>query len=297
MNGIGELRLAQENGSLPTTLAAGRAAGESGVSILSLRFQGGAHFSATPQQHLIWFHMSPRARFECRISERVLHHAPPTGSLAICPVGSDCAADAKESVDALVVAIHPNRFALAAAEESALEAQLIERLSGFDQSLLDHARTLESESAANYPNGPLFWNEVASVFIDGVIRHHTSERKSRARGTLGQDVLARLRDYIIAHLDEPIEVVALANIAGRSSFHFSRVFARSVGMTPHRYVVHLRLERAIELVRDGRAGLAEIAASTGFADQSHLWRWVRRVYGVSLTQLIAAPGRRPQQPL
>jgi AraC family transcriptional regulator len=51
--------------------------------------------------------------------------------------------------------------------------------------------------------------------------------------------------------------------------------------------VHLRLQRAIELVRDGRCGLAEIAARTGFADQSHLSRWARRVHGASLTQLVA----------
>ena len=85
----------------------------------------------------------------------------------------------------------------------------------------------------------------------------------------------------MAHLDEPIEVAALAGLAGRSPFHFTRVFSQSVGMSPHRYVVHLRLERAIELMRDGQSGLAEIAASTGFADQSHLSRWVRRVHGVS----------------
>jgi AraC family transcriptional regulator len=47
------------------------------------------------------------------------------------------------------------------------------------------------------------------------------------------------------------------------------------------------LQRAIELARERRSGLAEIAAHTGFADQSHLSRWVRRVYGVSLTRLIA----------
>jgi len=88
-------------------------------------------------------------------------------------------------------------------------------------------------------------------------------------------------------LDEPIEVAPLASIAGRSPFHFTRVFARSVGMTPHRYVVHLRLERAVELVRDGRFGLAEIAVRTGFADQSHLSRWVRRVHGVSPSELVA----------
>jgi AraC family transcriptional regulator len=120
-----------------------------------------------------------------------------------------------------------------------------------------------------------------------LVARHTSGFGCRVRGMLGKDVLVRLRDYVDAHLDEPIEVAALARIAGRSPFHFSRVFARSVGITPHRWVVHLRLRRAIELVREGRSGLAEIAARTGFADQSHLSRWVRRVNGVSLTQLVA----------
>jgi AraC family transcriptional regulator len=113
----------------------------------------------------------------------------------------------------------------------------------------------------------------------------------RARGRLDKIVLDRLRDYVFAHLDQHIEVTTLAKLAGRSPFHFSRVFGRSVGMSPHRYVVHLRLQRAIELVRDGRSGLAEIAVRTGFADQSHLSRWVRRVHGVSLTQL--SPHRNP----
>jgi AraC family transcriptional regulator len=103
---------------------------------------------------------------------------------------------------------------------------------------------------------------------------------------LGRVVLERLKEYVLAHLNEPIAVEALAAIAGRSPFHFTRVFTRSVGVTPHRYVVHLRLQRAIELVRSGQSGFADIAARTGFADQSHLSRWVRRVHGVSLTQLV-----------
>jgi AraC family transcriptional regulator len=160
-------------------------------------------------------------------------------------------------------------------------------LSGYDQALLDLARTLALESANGYPNGPLFWNEAASGFIDGLVARHTFKLERRARGTLGKDVLGRLRDYVVAHIDEPIEVSTLAKIAGRSPFHFTRVFTRSVGVSPHRYIVHLRLQRAIELVRDGRSGLAEIAARTGFADQSHLSRWVRRVQGASLTQLVA----------
>jgi AraC family transcriptional regulator len=293
MIGTGTLYLAQEDGGLPTTLAGGSAPGESGVSVFSLRFRGGLHFSATPQQHLIWF-ASP-VRIGCRIAGRTLRHDAPAGSLAICPAGTDCGADAEESVDALVVAVDPRQLALTAAEDSALEAQLNERLSGYDEALLDLARTLALESARDYPNGPLYWNEVSIGFIENLVARHTSEPESRTRGTLGKAVLERLRDYVDAHLGEPIEVAALAEIARRSPFHFSRVFTRSVGITPHRWVVHLRLQRAIELVRERRSGLAEIAARTGFADQSHLSRWVRRVHGVSLTQLVARQQPKPQE--
>ena len=91
----------------------------------------------------------------------------------------------------------------------------------------------------------------------------------------------------MVRLDEPIDVATLAHMTKRSQFHFSRVFRRSVGVSPYRYIVYLRLRRAVELIREDRLGLAEIAASTGFADQSHLSRWVRRVHGVSPTQLVS----------
>src|SRR5262245_2614525 len=107
----------------------------------------------------------------------------------------------------------------------------------------------------------------------------------RVPGCLSKDELTRLRDHIMAHLDEPIAVAMLAGIAGRSEFHFSRAFTRSVGVSPHRYLVHLRLQRALEMVREGCAGFAQIAACTGFADQSHLSRWVRRIHGLTLTQI------------
>ena len=74
----------------------------------------------------------------------------------------------------------PGRLALAAAESSALEAQLNERLSGYDQGLLDLGRTLASECAKDYPNGPLCWTEIASGFIGGLIARHTSGLESRA---------------------------------------------------------------------------------------------------------------------
>jgi AraC family transcriptional regulator len=284
---IPELRFAQADGSLPTAIAAGSAPGESGVLVFATQFRGGGHVSATPRLHHICFHVIPSTYIECRIADQMLSHKPSRGCFAICPSGADYAADGEGNVESIIVAIDPGRFALAAAEGSALEAELIERLSAYDQALFDLARSLAAECAGGYPNGPLFWNDMASTFIEGLLVRHTSKFKGPLRGRLDQQVLARLRDYIVAHLDEQIEAGALAKIAGRSPFHFTRVFARSVGTTPYRYVVHLRLQRALELMRDGRHGLADIAAATGFADQSHLSRWVRRVHGVPPTELAA----------
>src|SRR5271170_7574349 len=206
--GIVDHYLAQQDGAFPTILAGGAARGESGVSVLSLRFLSGMHFRATTQQHLVWF-QSPM-HIECRMADRTLQHQAPAGSLAICPAGIDCAADAEESVDAIIVAIDPGQLALAAAEDSGPDAQLIERLCGYDEALLDLARILVSESADDYREGPLFWSEVASNFIDGLIARHTSLSATRARGTLGNDILKRLNDYVFAHLDEQIDVSTLA---------------------------------------------------------------------------------------
>ncbi len=264
-------------------MAAGSARGESGVSISRMRFQGGAHFSATAQQHLVWF-VSP-ATLECRIGSSSLRHVTVPGSIAVVPAELDSGADAKGSIETLLVTIDPAKLALAAAEDQAFEARPMERLSGNDEELFELARTMAAESAGGYPNGALFWNETSARFIDGLLLRHSSSPPPRTRGALHRDVMKRMRDYVADHLDQPISVDILAQMAGRSRFHFSRIFARSVGVSPYRYIVHLRLKRAMEHLRDREMSLAEIAACTGFADQSHLSRWVRRVYGVSPSQV------------
>ena len=134
-------------------------------------------------------------------------------------------------------------------------------------------RRCEEPSPATKPKCPLV--------------RHASKFERPLRGRLDKQVLGRIRDYVIVHMDQCIEAGALAKIADCSPSYFTRVFARSVGTTPYRYVVHLRLQRALDLMRGGRHSLAEVAAATGFADQSHLSRWVRRVHGVSPTELMA----------
>ena len=192
---MGSAHLAQQDGNVPSTLAAGSAPGESGVSVLGLlRFDGGMHVLAQPRCHCVCFQLSP-GRSEKRIAGRVLCIERRVGSLTINPAGFDFAADADEGTDILVVAVDPGRVALAAAEGASPDARLIERMAEDDPALFALGRTLAFESRYNYPNGALGWNEVASSFIDGLVARHTTARPPASRGTLGKDQFRRLRDY------------------------------------------------------------------------------------------------------
>jgi len=91
------------------------------------------------------------------------------------------------------------------------------------------------------------------------------------------------RDFIEAHLEDSISLASLAAEAGLSLFHFCRVFEAAHGMPPAAYVRNQRVHRAKQLIKTG-ATLADAAAYTGFADQSHMTRQFRAVLGVTPAQ-------------
>jgi AraC family transcriptional regulator len=66
-----------------------------------------------------------------------------------------------------------------------------------------------------------------------------------------------------------------------SPHHFARSFKATTGLTPHRYMIHRRVEWAKSLISDTDLTVAEVAAAVGFSNPSHLAHHVRRLLGVS----------------
>jgi AraC-like DNA-binding protein len=93
--------------------------------------------------------------------------------------------------------------------------------------------------------------------------------------------LRRAVDFIESHIDQPIHLEQLAAAVALSPFHFHREFKRSTGMTPHQYIVQVRMERAKTLLSDSDLPLAEVAAQVGFADQSHFSSTFRRTTSIT----------------
>lgn len=76
-------------------------------------------------------------------------------------------------------------------------------------------------------------------------------------------------------------VAELAGRCGLSRSHFSRAFKASMGLPPHHWLMRHRVERASELLERSDESIAVIAASCGFADQSHLTRVFHAIAGAS----------------
>lgn len=92
--------------------------------------------------------------------------------------------------------------------------------------------------------------------------------------------VAHARDLLSADLAADLSLTDLAESASLSRYHLVRLFRRHVGLPPHAYRTQLRVHRARALLAQGM-GIAEAAQAVGFADQSHLNRHFKRVYGVA----------------
>ena len=92
--------------------------------------------------------------------------------------------------------------------------------------------------------------------------------------------VARVRAAIEERFAETLRLTDLATIARLSLHHLIRVFRAEIGLTPHAYLIDVRVRRARSLLKRGTLP-ADAALLVGFADQAHLTRAFKARLGVS----------------
>jgi AraC-like DNA-binding protein len=113
---------------------------------------------------------------------------------------------------------------------------------------------------------------------------HTSGWPSPAHrdlGTLPLSKLRRVTDYIREHLDQELTLARLGTVVCMSPYHFARLFQRSTGLPPHRFVVRARIGHASTLLAAPELSIGRIAQAVGFRTASHFSTVFRRIVGVT----------------
>ncbi|MDI3404951.1 helix-turn-helix domain-containing protein [Streptomyces cavernicola] len=141
---------------------------------------------------------------------------------------------------------------------------------------------LVDEYGSPGPADTLYAQSLVQAAAAVVLRLAGQGRAPGARaGGLSPRRLAEVVDFVHANLAGKVTLAELAAVAGVSESHFTRAFRESTGESPHRYVTLRRLDHARrQLTRTDRP-IADIATESGFADQSHLTRTMRRYEGAT----------------
>jgi AraC family transcriptional regulator len=172
---------------------------------------------------------------------------------------------------------------LAPEDHCIAEQPLVQRSAIDDQAVQGMLRIMETEVSTGCPAGRLFGESISLALATHLARRHArgAVKPCSVSGGLSHAQCERVHDYVLDHLDGDTSLAELATVTGLSPRHFAVAFRRTVGMTPHQYVLRTRIQEAKNLLATHRLAIAEIAVSLGFASQSHFTEVFRRVVGTT----------------
>jgi AraC family transcriptional regulator len=180
---------------------------------------------------------------------------------------------------------------------TALAIQVL-RSEGLDASLdfgVLHAEVIEDDFLRSALRQLTLWSDpaydtetlardsllTALLFRLQELAHKTPPAPAQRTSTLALWQVQRVEDYLAAHLGGEIALADLAALVGLSPHHFCRVFARTFGRSPIRYLIERRIERACMLLDTSALPVADVAAQVGYDDPGYFARLFRKHKGVA----------------
>jgi transcriptional regulator GlxA family with amidase domain len=142
-------------------------------------------------------------------------------------------------------------------------------------------------------HGPDLARSVANQFHHERIRDGHDDQRGSLLVTLAHLPL-KLRTAIEAmqaRVENPVSLPAIARTVSLSARQLERLFLQHTRMTPLRYYMQIRIERAHELLLYSDKPIIEVAVLSGFASTSHFASWFKRVLGMRPSEIRG--GRRP----
>ena len=122
---------------------------------------------------------------------------------------------------------------------------------------------------------------------------HQPEMFCTRQRRMGRDRMERVAEILRSRLQEPPTLEELGREVGCSPFYLSRTFSQHAGQTIPQFIRQLRMERAAELLREGRKNVTEVAFEVGYSSLGHFSKSFCEVIGVcpSLYPAAAALAR------
>jgi AraC family transcriptional regulator len=237
----------------------------------------------------IIMHLSAPVTGTCRCEGPTLHRIMGPGDIDIIPLGFAPAwrDDAQGTV--LNIKLSPSfvRSTVQAMQYTSPGGPHLQPQLHLKDPILEHLGwALVAQLETGDQPDRLFAESVGSAIATHLLTRFSTLRPPTYTHGLTRRQLQSVIDYINENLTENLSLGELALIAARSVPHFKALFRQSMGVPVHQYVIRQRVNRAVNLLARGDLRLCEVAQQAGFADQSHMTRWMRRMIGVTPAVLL-----------
>jgi AraC-like DNA-binding protein len=181
--------------------------------------------------------------------------------------------------------VDPQLLAGAARELGHAQAQHLPQILSYDPVLYPALDGLCS--AIETQAEPLELQTRFAATLHAFLRHAEGNVPASAYSQHRTQAVERAKTHLRERYSEAVSLEALATVSGLSRFRLVHAFSRDVGIAPHAYQIHVRVEHARTLLRRGVPPV-EVAASVGFADQSHFTRHFKRILRITPSEYARA---------
>jgi AraC family transcriptional regulator len=208
----------------------------------------------------------------------------PPGAFFVHPAGKDLTVELGGPLD--TVHVYLSDGALQEAHGGERPVLLAEELGSLDPLLEQLVLSLDAVLRDWQPSARTYVDHLRWLLAAQLARRHSlagrpPDQPVRRPG-LADRQFAAVCDLLRDRLAEPVPLAHMAAVAGLSVSQFSRQFKTRTGLAPHRFLMRLRVDTALRLLRGDTIPIAQVAARCGFSHQEHLTR-------VMVAQLHATP--------
>jgi AraC family transcriptional regulator len=140
---------------------------------------------------------------------------------------------------------------------------------------------LITESEAGGPHGRLYADSLIHALATKFVHlgRATGDPVKSIKSGLPGHILRRVLERMNCEFSTDLSLATLAAESGYSRAHFLRMFRAAKGQTPHQYLLGLRLEKAVRLLKERSTPLIDVAVACGFSSHTHFTKTFRSRFG------------------
>lgn len=276
----------EQNYKIPLYFWKAYQVGIAGVEICHVATGASESSELVSQQHALFLHLRPEFNSERRVNNRLQVENVQVGDVGIVPAHvTHWHRIGQEVSEVVIVTLEPQFFAQSTSE--LVSSDRVELLPTYalqaDPLIYGIGLTLKNALETGIRDR-VYTESLLTCLSIHLLRNYSTQTPLLRDyiGGLSQYQLQQVRDFILSHLDQDIQLADLAQTVSMSRYYFIKLFKQSTGFTPHQYLLQQRIHRAKELLAQQRGiAIVEVALQCGFSNQSHFTRLFRQLVGTT----------------